>query len=41
MARINYEISDDKHRALKIKCAQLGKTIKEVLDEFINEFTRK
>jgi len=38
---VNYEIPDDLHRALKIRAAEEGKTLKQIILDALTEYLRK
>ncbi|WP_053272893.1 plasmid partition protein ParG [Escherichia coli] len=39
MKRINFELDADQHRKLKIYAANQGKSIKDVVNEYIDQIT--
>ncbi|EEZ9648736.1 chromosome partitioning protein ParB [Escherichia coli] len=39
LKRINFELDADQHRRLKIYAATQGKTIKDVVNEYIDQIT--
>ncbi|MFC1620807.1 hypothetical protein ACFL2G_00745 [Candidatus Omnitrophota bacterium] len=41
MKRLTIDIDDKEHQELKVKSAQEGKTIREILVELIRNFLRK
>ncbi|MDR5020232.1 plasmid partition protein ParG [Yersinia rochesterensis] len=40
MKRVNFDISAENHAKLKIYAAQQGKSIKEILSEFVEQLPR-
>ena len=40
MAVINYELPDELHRALKIRAAELGMTLKDLIIELLSRVTQ-
>lgn len=41
MKRLTIDIEDKEHQELKVKAAQQGKTIRDIITELIRNFLRK